>query len=69
MFPEKFNNFLLKGIRNKMGLHQNHNKDNEIISSFFSILEEENSDLTICFRKLSDNLTKEGWDKDFSLKF
>ena len=69
MFPEKFNNFLLKGIRNKMGLHQTHNKDNEIISSFFSLLEEENSDLTICFRKLSDNLTKEGWDKEFLSNF
>ncbi len=69
MFPERFNNFLLKGFREKMGLHQTLKKDDKIISTFISLLEEESPDFTICFRKLSNNLTKESWDKEFLSNF
>ena len=68
-YSEKFNSYLLKGLKNKMGMNISKEGDKKLFNEFLLILYKENVDYTQAFRYLSSILTDPKNEKKFLFLF
>ena len=68
-YSEKFNSYLLKGLKNKMGMNISKEGDKKLFNEFLLILYKENVDYTQAFRYLSSILIDPKNEKKFLFLF
>jgi len=63
-FPELFQTAFRQGINRKLGLADNGNNDDGLVQDLLKLMQEERTDFTLTFRRLSDLADQRGMEDD-----